>query len=344
MRKKILILAGIVIAFSLAGCGGKSKTQPAPTPAPQPSEVPEPVPTQTDLVDMQVTAKKSAEPAQEEMKYEIGPKDESSDVVTSVIVENQTGSQMAEFFLRVHPNDDYDEEDEWGDEMIGSSFTLASGEKMRCYFYKNGSSTNYDIRIGYSDENLSECFFRSIPLENITKIALRMEGSGEDSIPYATYDIQGQNREYSTLNDVKRRLGLLDNDLDSVSDGDDVMQSDVSQEPVQDENTAEEAVRQENEAETEAAQDPGAENTNSPIVVDTGEIVGDSEAVTGNMATAREYIGQPLGTLQAVVGSPNASDYEDEPQLGMTGYHYYGSFTVSTAVDTDGSEIVTGVW
>ncbi len=38
-------------------------------------------------------------------------------------------------------------------------------------------------------------------------------------------------------------------------------------------------------------------------------------------------------------GSPNGSDYEDEPESGKTGYYYYDTFTVSTTFDTDGNEL-----
>ena len=43
-------------------------------------------------------------------------------------------------------------------------------------------------------------------------------------------------------------------------------------------------------------------------------------------------------------GSPNGSDYEDEPESGKTGYYYYDTFTVSTTFDDDGNEVVSGVW
>src|SRR5699024_12111785 len=52
----------------------------------------------------------------------------------------------------------------------------------------------------------NECFFRDLPLASISQITLRMDGRGEDSIPYATYMTSTGSREVSTLNEVKQRL------------------------------------------------------------------------------------------------------------------------------------------
>lgn len=51
-----------------------------------------------------------------------------------------------------------------------------------------------------------------------------------------------------------------------------------------------------------------------------------------------------MDDLIASIGSPQYDEYEDEPDTGKTGYHYYSNFTVSTTVDEDGNEIVTGIW
>ena len=48
---------------------------------------------------------------------------------------------------------------------------------------------------------------------------------------------------------------------------------------------------------------------------------------------AKQYIGQPLSSPVAALGEATGSDYENEPETGETGYHYYDSFTVSTTVD-----------
>ncbi len=344
--KKYYLLAAAVMLICLAGCGDKPAPEPAATPTPEPTVTQAPKPEEeSELVEMQVTAKKEKQTPEEEVQYEAGPKDDSEGQIRSLIVENQTGNPISEFYLRVHPDEDEDEEDEWETDIIGSSFIMANGEKMRCSFYRNNASTLYDIRVGYSNEDLSECFFRSLPLEKITKIVLRMEGRGQDSIPYATYLEEGNTKEYSTLNDVRRRLGLLENDLDALSDEDDVMQSDDSYEPEPEPEHVEreESIEDTNTAEAAQPQTESAP-TETPADIDTGEIIGDSEAETDTMKTARGYIGQSLDALQGAIGSGNASDYEEFPNVGMTGYHYYGSFTVSTAVDENGNEIVTGVW
>lgn len=45
-----------------------------------------------------------------------------------------------------------------------------------------------------------------------------MDGKDEDAIPYATYMTANSTKEISTLNDVKKRLGLeTDEDSDSVT-------------------------------------------------------------------------------------------------------------------------------
>jgi hypothetical protein len=59
---------------------------------------------------------------------------------------------------------------------------------------------------------------------------------------------------------------------------------------------------------------------------------------------AENCIGRPLSELIAICGEPNGTTYEDEPETGETGYHYYDDFTVSTTVDEAGNEVVAGVW
>lgn len=39
-----------------------------------------------------------------------------------------------------------------------------------------------------------------------------------------------------------------------------------------------------------------------------------------------------MSELENACGSPNGSDYEDEPESGKTGYYYYDTFTVSTTL------------
>ena len=79
------------------------------------------------------------------------------------------------------------------------------------------NTASYDIRVGFSDEDKNECFFRDIPLGTISQITLCMSGTDEDDIPYAKYLTGSTKREISTLNDVKKRLGMTD-DSDSTDD------------------------------------------------------------------------------------------------------------------------------
>ena len=70
----------------------------------------------------------------------------------------------------------------------------------------------------------------------------------------------------------------------------------------------------------------------------------DTQPTDDTIDKATGYIGQSMDDLIASIGSPQYDEYEDEPDTGKTGYHYYSNFTVSTTVDEDGNEIVTGIW
>ena len=244
----------------------------------------------------------------------------------STIIVNQTGATISEFYTRVHPqyDDEDDDDDTWGDDLIHTSFTLPNGERMLYYFAGRGSGTTmYDLRICYTDENLSECYFRNIPLETITQIVLRMDGEDEDAIPYATYMIANGQREYSTLNDVKRRIGLLDEDEDE-------------------EETSDYPTPTPAETTTEATTQPTTADPND-WVSDSGEISGDSNAQTDDMKTAESFIGQSLSDLESALGSDNGSEYDNQEGQAV-GYHYYGNYTVYTQVDDYGNETVVGIY
>ena len=192
MKKRYIILAGILAAAALAsGCGKEkedtSKQEPQVTVAP--AEVTDKDTNDNDLVNMQ----KSTD---EDIKNVIGTKTATA---SKVILINQTGADVARIYIR--PNTD---DDDWGDELVDGKFTLKNGDKALYYFDKNQKDedgktvTSYDIRITYTDEDRSECFFRKIPLQNITQITLRMDGTGEDAIPYATYLSGSTKKETST--------------------------------------------------------------------------------------------------------------------------------------------------
>lgn len=108
---------------------------------------------------------------------------------SKVAIVNRTGSEIGAIYIRQHPEDEEEtDDDEWGDDLVDGMFTLKNGEQA-VYYYKKPSSAGitYDIRITYTDEDKNECFFRDLPLASMKQITLRMSGTGEDSIPYATY-------------------------------------------------------------------------------------------------------------------------------------------------------------
>jgi len=316
MNKKKLAITGLslLLALLLAGCGeDKTKDVPQATPTPVPTSTPvpaTPVPEEDDLVNMQVTSENPG------ISKVIGDQTATSQ---NIIVLNQTGGEVAQFYVRRHP--EYDDDDEWGVDLISGRFSLADGDRMLYYFNRSGEQTPqtvYDLRITYTDGERAECYFRSIPLGNINQITLRMDGSGDESIPYATYMTATGTREYSTLNEVKTRLGMLDNDDDT----EDYTEPDADQ-PV-----------------TEPATEPPTEE--EPI--DTGEITGNTEIRTDDMNTAESFVGGSLESLVGAIGGDSGADYVVEPESGNTGYHYYNGFTVATSVDDNGNEIVSAVY
>ena len=146
-----------------------------------------------------------------------------------------------------------------------------------------------------------------------------MDGVGEDGIPYATYKTTNSKNEVSTLSAVKKRLGLTD-------EGDTSDEEDTTQDQ-----------EDEDLSETQTTPSP----TQAPEPTETPE---EPEEPADPVAQAEQYIGQPLSDLIAGCGDPIGQDYQDEPETGKTGYHYYPTFTVSTTVDENGNEIVAGVW
>ncbi len=111
-------------------------------------------------------------------------------------------------------------------------------------------------------KNANECFFRKLPLASMKQITLRMDGEREDSIPYATYFTTTGSKEVSTLNDVKKRLGLDTDSEDDVTPTPDPSDSaDPTQAPDDSDNTADPT----------QAPDPDDNNNNSNNV--TTEII-----------------------------------------------------------------------
>lgn len=311
MKKCKLLLAGtLLFCLAVSGCGKKEtpvvEVEVTATPAPSVTAAP----TEGALVEMQ-----KSETA--DIKNRISVKSENT---TQIILINDTGDDISAFYVRATIDDD----EEWGEELIQGKFVLKDGEKALYYFdpstmeTETSSGNTYDLRIAYTDEEKSECYFRKLPLKTIKQITLCMDDLGDYTIPYAKYLSGSSKVEISTLNEVKKRLGLLDSDEDS-DDGEE--QPTPTSEPEQ--------VPYDTPEPTQAPEEPS----------DNG---GDDQ--DSNITAAENCIGRSLDELIAICGEPSGSQYEEEPETGETGYHYYDNFTVSTTVDEDGNEIVAGVW
>ena len=314
MKKRYLVLAALLLtAMAVAGCGKKKGEDTAKDAqvTVAPAENTDTAQADEDsLVEMQ----KSEE---EDIKNIIGDKTTTS---SKLVLINGTGATVKGLYIRPTTDDD----DDWGTELINGLFTLADGDKALYYYEPDekdadgNTVTSYDIRIVYEDEDYTDCYFRKLPLKLITQITLCMDGTAEDGIPYATYLTGSSKKETSTLSEVMARLGLDDSD----SSEDDSDENNVTPTPQE---TA-----------------PTVSPTENPQPTQTPSA--DTDPDDSSADAAKQYIGQPLSSLVAALGDANGSDYENEPETGETGYHYYDSFTVSTTVDDSGNEIVAGVW
>ena len=323
MKKRYVILAALLVtALAAAGCG-KKKTEDTGkddqvTVAPG-ENTDTASSDDSSLVDMQ----KSDDA---DIKNVIGDK---TSTASRLILVNGTGAAVKGLYIRPTTDDD----DDWGTELINGLFTLNDGDKALYYYEPDekdadgNAVTSYDIRITYEDEDYTDCYFRKLPLKTISKITLHMDGTAEDGIPYATYLTGTSKTETSTLSEVLARLGLDDSE---DSSGDDSQETDTAPTP------------------TSAPQQSGptAAPTSAPQPTSTPDNSGGSNTAPDDSSAdkAKQYIGQPLSSLVAALGEANGSDYENEPETGETGYHYYDSFTVSTTVDDSGNEVVAGVW
>ena len=317
-KKKYLAVAGLMaLAVVISGCGkknsGDSVVQATPTPTQETAVTATPTP---ELINMEEAVEKNV----------MGEKTSTASKVTIV---NKTGSEVAAIYVRETPSDD-SEDDEWGDDLVNGMFTLKNGENAVYYCEKGSSSVTYDIRITYSDEEKNECFFRKLPLTTMKQITLRMDGSGDDSIPYATYLTASSTKEVSTLNDVKKRLGLSTDDSDSDSSA-----TPTPTDSSDDSSSSNSSNSDSNNANPTST--PSADNNSDPDDNDT-------DPTNSTIQKAESYIGMSIDDLESAVGAAQSSEYDDDDTAGTTGYYYYSDFTVSTSVDENGNEIVTGVW
>lgn len=324
MKKRYMILGGLLaLTVFAAGCGKDKEEAPKVeiTVTPTPQEKKE------ELVDMQ----KSTDDI-DAIANVIGTKTATA---SRFVILNKTGADIASINIRPHTED---EDAGWGDDLVNGKFVLKNNDKAVYYYDKNAKDdegktvTSYDVRIFYTDTDRYECYFRDLPFGKIKQLTLRMDGTGDDALPFATYLSEGSTKEYSTLNDVKKRVGMTDSQYDEDSD------SEASDS--QDSNS-------DDSSQADPTPTPDGGSTDNP---GDGSDNGGDDGSSGEdpIALAESYIGQSLDALKGACGDPSGSDYQDEPETGKTGYHYYtigdSTFTVSTTVDENGNEIVAGVW
>ena len=337
MKKRFLILAGVLaLTVAVSGCGKKKDTDVQPVAA---SATPTPEVTKAaEIVDM----KQSTE---EEIANIMG---EESATASKVIFVNNMGSDISSVYIRKHVEDEDDSDDDtWGSDLVDGKFTLKDKDKALYYFSPNATedstknTASYDIRVGFSDEDKNECFFRDIPLGTISQITLCMSGTDEDAIPYAKYLTGSTKREISTLNDVKKRLGMTD---DSDSTDDQNTNSDNSDNSSQntdsDSNSNADNSGNTDDNNSGSNSNSGDDNNNG----DDNNGGNDNSGGDDMISTAEKYVGQSIDALQSACGSPQGSSYETDPETGKTGFYYYSNFTVSTTVDENGNEIVANIW
>ena len=327
LKKRYLAIAGLAVLTIAAttGCGKKNTTEQTPVQV-TPTEAPQATPTVTvELVNMEQVSEKNV----------IG---EKTATASKVAIINRTGFDIASIYIRETPSDSSDDEedsDEWGDDLVNGMFTLKSGDNAVYYYEKPSSNTTYDIRIAYTDEDANECFFRKLPLTSMKQITLRMDGKGDDAIPYATYFTTSGTKEVSTLNEVKKRLGL---DEDSNGNATPTPEASDSANPTQ---TPDNSDNTADPTQAPSSDDDNNDDNNNNNNNSDGD---DTNPTDSTIQTAEGYIGRSLDDLIANIGDSSSSEYDEDPDNGTSGYYYYGNFTVSTTVDADGNEVVTGVW
>ena len=328
MKKRYLILAGLlVMTVAAAGCGKKKTTETAPvevtaTPTPEVTKA-------VDMVDMQQTA-------DEDIKNVMG---EKTSTASKIVFVNNTGDDIQSLYIRTHvdeDSEDYDADEDggWGDDLINGMFTLTDKDKALYY-----------MQTAYNDEDKNECFFRDIPLGTISQITLCMDGTDDDAIPYAKYLTGTSTKEVSTLDAVKERLGITD-DSESESDStDDSDKKSADNSDSTDSNNSSDQNNNSGNGTGDSSDDSGnGGNSDNPGTNDDPGSNDDPGNGGDMISTAEQYIGQSLDALEGACGSPQGSSYEDDPETGKTGFHYYSNFTVSTTVDENGNEIVAGIW
>lgn len=312
----------------------KKDKAPAPEVPVTATPAPEAAKNDGNLVNMQQS------PAEDEIKNVLGTKTETA---AKLVLVNKLGDDVEAVYVRPHPTDEDYDDGEWGEDLVKGKFVLKDGDKAVYYYEKDGAK-EYDVRVVYKDAERYENYFRKLPFSSITQLTLRMDGRDESALPFATYLKQGGGKEISTLNEVKKRLGLLDED-DTSGENTTGEQNDQKEENTggsHTDNNNNNTGNDQNGGDTQEPA-PGTDNNGG----DTNGGGDDGNGGSNPVNTAEGFIGSSLEDLYGVFGSPEGSDYQDEPETGKTGYHYYDvdgtTFTVSTIVDENGNEIVSGV-
>ena len=136
MKKRYLILAGLlVMTVAAAGCGKKKTTETAPvevtaTPTPEVTKA-------VDMVDMQQTA-------DEDIKNVMG---EKTSTASKIVFVNNTGDDIQSLYIRTHvdeDSEDYDADEDggWGDDLINGMFTLTDKDKALYYMQTANTQTS----------------------------------------------------------------------------------------------------------------------------------------------------------------------------------------------------------
>ena len=355
MKRKFLAFAGLLIMVLAAGCGAKKTTEQPAVSAPVVTETPAPVVTEAPAGNVVQMEKVEETDKQADAEHVIGQKTDSS---SGVVIINQTGDPIEYIFIRAAANDD-GSNDEWGTDLLQGGFEWVDGERALYYFENNqkdpdgNTATSYDIRISYEDINKSELYYRNLPLPLIKELRLCLDISGDFGLPYARYLTKTGNKEYSTLQEVRAWYGL---DVTEESTEEDTEEESAESTPTPSPAATEAAAATTTPAATSTpapttAPEGTDTSTETPAESDTGDTgttesdyEGEFDEPDAGATQAQTYIGQPLENLVDAMGSDSGSEYADEPDTGRTGYHYYGSFTVSTTVDDEGNEVVSGVW
>lgn len=313
MKKRYVLIAGMLAMSLVTGCGDKKDagTSAAVTPTPEAT-------IETSGKDNVVEMQKSTGIDKSKITNIMGTKSTGS---SELVITNNTGLEIASFYTRPSGEED------WSDDYIQSRFRLQ--DKGQSLFYYDSTAkddnentvTKYDLKVSFTDEDEEDCLFRNLTLTDIEELKLNME----DGVPFVKYNSLSTKKEISTLEDAKARMGRSDSD-DGDDDGDDDKDSSVTPTPT---------------GTPSATETP----TETPQATEAPEQPYDPGDDSGTKKSAEDSIGNNVDNLYNNIGAPSSSNYEvDEESGAETGYLYYDGFTVSTNVDPDGNETVTGVW